>query len=127
MRALSILLLTGCAQTQVVVGHELKGCEDYDPDSPPEERLDYRESDLLVEVFRDGVVQYCDSDFDPEISLEEKTIIIREHWTDTEDDSCTTCFNPTVFLKDPDPGNYDVEWFLGDDQIPFDNIQFEVE
>ena len=127
MRALPILLLGACSQTEVVIGHELQGCEDYDPSNPPVEQLSYEESDLLVEVFRDGVIESCDVDFDPEVEIEEGIILVREYWTESEDGDCSTCFRPTILLKDPDPGDYDLEWYIGDDRIPFDNIQFEVE
>ena len=43
MRALPILLLGACSQTEVVIGHDLKGCEDYDPANPPVEQLAYEE------------------------------------------------------------------------------------
>ena len=122
-----LLLMMSCGQTQVVVDHDLKGCENYDPDNPPEEALAYREGELSIEVYRDGVTQGCSAQFDPDISLEEGVILVREYWEEDDGESCTTCFNPTIILKDPDPGEYDVEWYLGDSQIPFDNLQFEVD
>jgi hypothetical protein len=127
MRFLSLLLMMGCSEVRVVIGHEVTGCTDYDPDDPPEEVLDYAMEDLLVSVFREGVIESCDVDFEPDIELDGKVIVIREYWSETEDAGCTTCFVPTILLKDPDPGEYDLNWYLGEDRIPFDNVQFEVE
>jgi len=111
----------------VVIGHEVEGCTDYDPANPPEQVLDFEMEDLLVEIFRDGVIESCDVDFDPVIDLNHGVITVHEYWTETEAPGCTTCFVAKVLLKDPDPGDYDVEWYLGDDVIPFDNVQFEVD
>ena len=123
----SASILMGCANGELVIGPELVGCTDYQTNNPPEERLEVRISDLLAEVYRDGVIEYCDVTFQPEISTDDGVILVREFWTDTVDDSCSTCFNPTIHIKDPSPGEYDVEWYLGDETIAFETIQFEVD
>ena len=127
MRLIPLFVVLGCQDTELVIGTDLVGCSDYQTDDPPPEELVVEATDLLVEVFRDGVIQYCDSDFTPDIGAEDGVIVVREYWTETENEDCTTCFNPTIQLKDPGKGSYDVEWYIGDDPIAFGTIQFEVD
>ena len=127
MRLLPFFVLLGCQDTELVIGTDLVGCSDYQADEPPLEELVVAVSDLLVEVYRDGVIEYCDVNFQPDIDAENGIIIVREYWSETANEDCTTCFNPTVQLKDPDRGNYDVEWYLGNEPIAFGTIQFEVD
>ena len=123
---LLIPLLFGCSEVRIVVGHETNGCADYDPDNPPDEQLVVQEADLSMLVYRDGVEETCDSLFEPDLELEDNRVLVREFWTEGVAD-CSVCFNPTIIIKDPDPGTYEVEWYLGDNAVPFDNVEFEVD
>ena len=122
---LLIPLLFGCSEVRIVVGHETNGCADYDPDNPPDEQLVVQEADLSMLVYRDGVEETCDS-HSIQIWSWRTTGFVREFWTEGVAD-CSVCFNPTIIIKDPDPGTYEVEWYLGDNTVPFDNVEFEVD
>ena len=127
MRMVLLLpLLMACSDVRIVVGHETNGCVDYDPDNPPAEALVVEASGTSMLVYRDGVEETCDSLFEPELDLNGNRVIVREYWSEGFAD-CSVCFNPTLVISDPEPGAYEVEWYVGDNSVPFDNVGFEVD
>ena len=109
---LFVLLLAACGSHQIVVSPGFDGCVDYDPDDQPVEELRVEEDGTDFIIFHDGVFRPSDAMFDPEIGLEGKTLEVREYWTEGAEDDF--CFRAFITLKDPEPGSYEVHWYMGD-------------
>jgi hypothetical protein len=126
--ALFAVLALGCGPQELRVSSTAEGCTDYDPASPPAEAIEVAVDANYVRVSHVPVYENCDGEFTPEVDTDGDVITVREYWTLPDDaGTCETCFEPTVTLKDPDAGKYELSWYVGDGEIPLDTVAFEVE
>ena len=106
------LLLAGCTQ-QVQLSYYTDTCQDWDLTNPAPELI-VEKAGQDVSLIRMGVEQPFGAKFTPEIQANGWMIQIFEDWTfeaeETEDDELL-CLAPTVVMKSPPSGTYEIQWF----------------
>ena len=121
----AVAALPACGTVELVVSPATEGCTDYDPDAPPEERIEVEEDGADVRVVHVGVFAPSDALFDPDLAIDGRRIEVRERWTEGGEDDA--CFSPAIVIASPPSGRYSVSWFVGDDATPFDTVEFRVD
>lgn len=106
------LLLAGCTQ-QVQLSYYTDTCQDWDLNNPAPELL-IQEEGQDIALVRMGVEQPFGAKFSPVIQANGWRIQIFEDWTfeaeESEDDELL-CLAPTVVMKSPPSGTYEIQWF----------------
>lgn len=128
---LTAALLPACASKSLDFAYEQRGCENIDPDNVPQSKLvQTKEGNNLV-FYRDWVYRPASALFEPTFGQDGDGIEVREYWVEPEDtgapSDAETCFRPTVVVQDPEPGDFTLFWYIGDDTTPFDNVAVVVE
>lgn len=114
--ALPLLMLTAC-QT-VVIEPAQEFCSDYDPDLTEDDaEVFIEDDDTVVTVYRQPVYRGRQDVLDLQVSVEGRYVLIRESWTE-EDAGSDICWQPTVDIVDPAPGDWTIEWYFDDDVKP---------
>ena len=106
------LLMTGCTQ-QVQLTYYTDTCQDWDLNNPAPELL-IEEEGQDIALVRMGVEQPFGAKFSPEIQANGWRIQIFEDWTFESDEEATDellCLAPTVVMKSPPSGTYEIQWF----------------
>ncbi len=128
LRALALAALAplaACGTEELVIRPATEGCTDYDPEAPPEERIEVEEDGADVRVVHVGVFAPSDAFFDPDLGIDGRRVEVRERWTEGEEDDA--CFSPVLVFESPPSGRYSVSWIIGDDATPFDTVEFRVD
>ncbi len=129
-RLLLALLVVGssaCAPKTLDFEVEQAGCENLDASAWPESTLEQTQDGADLIFYRDWVEQPSSAIFAPEFEQNGGDVTIREYWQDDGTESLTTCFRPTVVLKSPEKSKFVLFWYVGDESVPFDNIQVEID
>ena len=116
-------LFLACNPIELEYSTETQGCQNWDPNVAESTLNIYYEGEDLV-VQRTGVLQHCESNFNPVIEQQDGyKLTIREFWDipDTATD-CETCFSPTVRLTSYPNRDLEFWWYIGDSAISFDVI-----
>ena len=118
-----IWFLFGCQAISLEFVAEGQGCENYDFNSPGPSELRLLEdgNDLLIQ--RTGVLLDSEADFVPTYTLEDYKVFIREYWN--EGDGEQFCWNPTVRIQNHPGTPLEFWWYIGDDVISVDVLQYE--
>ena len=106
------LLITGCTQ-QVQLTYYTDTCQDWDLNNTEPELL-IEEEGQDIALVRMGVEQPFGAKFSPVIQATGWRIQIFEDWTfeseEGESDDLL-CLAPTVVMKSPPSGTYEIQWF----------------
>ena len=117
----------GCSTTEVLVSHEFYGCENVDLNAPPDESLELEVHDLQFTVVHGYTFQACEASFEPELNLDGSNLEVVEKWTGGDAEACETCFMAEVIVKNPEPGDYSVDWFLPGLDESWEQVEFTVD
>lgn len=125
--ALAFVPTLSCTSRNLVVSIDQQGCTDWNPENPDIERIEVDQTDLAVTIIHTGDMAACDAVFNPTVSASHKHVDVHEYWlSDTGASDCEVCYAPSVKLKNPDPGKWEVSWYLDDAANPLDTVEFEV-
>ncbi len=123
-----ILALISCAPSTLVVSYDQPGCTDYDFDDPASEAIETQQDELALHVQHVNVIDSCDAVFAPELETEGDVLLVHEAWESSDSDAdCTTCWSPRVTIKDPQPGDYQIQWFVDDSGVPWNTVTAAVD
>lgn len=126
MRLLSLmLLLTGCTTGTLTINIYQEFCTEVDPDSDDSELVvEAQDADTLI--YRTNGVALKGATFDPDIVVDGGTIFLHEYWDETEADiTKESCYHPGVLLTDPPSRKWVIEWYDGDDAVPWFREEFK--
>ena len=117
-----IWFLFGCQAISLEFSAEVNGCENYDFENPgPSElRLIEEGDDLLIQ--RTGVLLDSEAEFVPTFTIEEYKVYIREYWNEGNGEQF--CWTPTVRIQDHPQSPLEFWWYIGDDVISVDILQY---
>ena len=118
-----IWVLFGCQATSLEFTSEVNGCENYDFENPgPSElRLIEEGDDLLIQ--RTGVLLDSEAEFVPTFTMEDYKVYIREYWNDGTGEQF--CWTPTVRITDHPGVALEFWWYIADDVISVDVLQYD--
>lgn len=118
---LFVSIISACNPKPLELSAEMYGCENQDFSEQEDSVLEIEKdgSDLLVR--RTNVLQNCDAVFTPTFETDQWKVYIREYWT-SEDNSCQSCFSPTIRIANYEGDSLEFWWYLGDDSISFNVI-----
>ena len=104
------LLLTGCNQ-DVQLTYYTDTCQDWDLNNP-EPQLWVEKDGTDITIVRMGVEEPFGAKFVPEIQASGWRIQIFENWSyEAVGDEEDICYGPTVVMKTPPNGTYEIQWF----------------
>ena len=120
-----IWLLFACAPISLEFSAENNGCVNHDFDNPEESELIMTEEENDLVIQRPIVYQSASAEFVPQYSIDRYKVFIREYWEG--EGSSDFCWNPTVRILNHPDVNLEFWWYVGDEPISVDVLQYEAQ
>lgn len=115
----------GCGEVTIETQSLTLTCDENVDPEVSEIEWDSDGNDILIR--RTAVFQAIDSVFAPEITIMSDSIDLKEFWREGEEDDTVICMSPTLRVINPPTGDYELWWYIEDEAISFDLIEFEVD